>query len=141
DTFSRIRADAVSTPQTQFDFSSIADGPPPSAAPRAPRRRDTSAPYDFSSVAEAAPSRARSSPAPAPSSPAPSSPPWSLATGAPKVKDWYKQTFGSDLPVSSFGQDDYHNSLGLDHRNAFDVPLSPSSKEGQALVSYLRESG
>jgi hypothetical protein len=61
--------------------------------------------------------------------------------GAPKVKDWYKQSFGADLPVSSFGLDDYHARIGLDHRNSFDVPLSPSSREGQALIGYLTEQG
>jgi hypothetical protein len=122
----------MSTPAAQFDFSSVAR-PAPSPT------------YDFSPVAREAPAtpKRRRAPAAEPEAPKSDAEPstWSLAAGAPKVKDWYRQTFNSELPVTSFGQDDYHVKLNLDHRNSFDVPLSPSSKEGQALVSYLTGEG
>ncbi len=95
--------------------------------------------YDFSSIEEPAPPAAPRAPVRAPAPPV--STDWALSTGAPKVKDWYRQTFGADLPITSYGQDSYHVSQNLDHRNAFDVALSPSSKEGQALVGYLKSSG
>jgi hypothetical protein len=126
----------MSAQESQFDFSSVArPAPSPTPAPA----------FDFSSVARPAPSARQPRRAvavePSAPTPAPAVSTWSLATGAPKVKDWYRQTFNADLPVSSFGLDDYHARRNLDHRNSFDVPLSPSSKEGQALVSYLTSEG
>jgi hypothetical protein len=123
----------MSTPQTQFDLSDIAA---PKAAGTVPLPRRAKPPaFDLSDIAEPSPTpKAERAPSPTAST-------WSLTVGAPKVKDWYRQTFNSDLPVTSFGQDDYHVGLNLDHRNCFDVPLSPSSKEGQALISYLTEQG
>src|ERR1700759_170313 len=63
---------------------------------------------------------------------------WSISD-APKVKDWYKQTYGRDLPVTAFGQSSTHNRMGLDHSDAMDVGLNPASDEGKALRDYLRQ--
>jgi hypothetical protein len=63
---------------------------------------------------------------------------WSLATGAGRVENFYRQTFGKQLPISAFGQTAVHNSLGFDHRNAMDVALNPASAEGRALIAYLQ---
>jgi hypothetical protein len=66
---------------------------------------------------------------------------WSLASGAGRVMSFYQKTFGRQLPVSAFGQTGVHNQLGFDHRNAMDVALSPASREGQALITYLQANG
>lgn len=64
----------------------------------------------------------------------------SWSTGdAPKVKDWYRQTFNADLPVSAFGQSPTHDRMGLDHSQSMDVGLNPTTPEGQGLVSYLKQ--
>jgi len=43
--------------------------------------------------------------------------------------------------VSALGQSETHNRKGLDHRHAADVAVSPSSAEGQRLITYLQERG
>lgn len=65
---------------------------------------------------------------------------WSLAD-AWKVQSFFMQTFKRQLPISTFGQGAIHNRWGLDHRNAMDVPVSPDSAEGQALMAFLRGNG
>jgi hypothetical protein len=65
---------------------------------------------------------------------------WSLSD-AWKVQNFFRQTFGRQLPVSAFGQSSLHDRWGLDHRNAMDVGLNPDSAEGQALMAYLRNNG
>ncbi len=65
---------------------------------------------------------------------------WSLAN-AWQVQQFFQQRFGRQLPVSAFGQSSLHDRWGLDHRNAMDVGVNPSSVEGQALISYLRSQG
>jgi hypothetical protein len=62
---------------------------------------------------------------------------WSLAN-AWKVQTFFQQQFGRPLPVSAYGQTATHDRLGWDHRNAMDVPVSPASAEGQALIAFLR---
>jgi hypothetical protein len=88
--------------------------------------------------------------APAPSPATPASPHgafdsltegrWSIGD-APKVKDWYKQTFGRDLPVTAEGQSATHNAMGLDHSDSLDAGVHPASEEGKALRDYLRAQG
>lgn len=68
----------------------------------------------------------------------PSDSDWNISR-AGEVKDFYKQTFGRDLPVSVMGQGQVHNREGYDHRNAIDARLNPASPEGQKLIGYLRE--
>src|SRR5207248_11214552 len=63
---------------------------------------------------------------------------WTLEQGA-AVKDWFKRTYGRELPVSAEGLDNYHKSIGLDHSEAMDVALHPDSAEGRALLSFLDE--
>lgn len=46
--------------------------------------------------------------------------------------------FRRSLPVSAYGQSNTHDRLGWDHSHAVDVAVSPSSTEGQWLISYLR---
>jgi hypothetical protein len=70
----------------------------------------------------------------------PSASSWSLSD-AEKVKGYYRQTFGRDLPVTAFGESGTHRSLGLDHSNALDVGLHPDSDEGRALRGYLKQNG
>ena len=65
---------------------------------------------------------------------------WSLAD-ARKIEKFFTQTFGRALPISALGQTATHDRLGFDHRNAMDVALHPDSKEGQSLLSFLRQAG
>ena len=66
--------------------------------------------------------------------------PWSLID-ASKVERFFTRAFGRALPISAFGQTVTHDRLHFDHRNAMDVALHPDSKEGQSLLSYLRQAG
>jgi Spy/CpxP family protein refolding chaperone len=65
---------------------------------------------------------------------------WSLAD-AHKIEKFFGQTFGRALPISALGQTATHDRLRFDHRDAMDVALHPDSKEGQSLLSFLRQSG
>ena len=65
---------------------------------------------------------------------------WSLSQ-AGTVEQFFRSRFGRTLPISAFGQSALHDRWGYDHHNAMDVPLSPDSAEGQALVEHLRASG
>ena len=64
---------------------------------------------------------------------------WSIAD-APKIQNFFFQTFGRGLPVSAYGQTAVHDRLHFDHRNALDVALHPDSQEGRSLMSHLRQS-
>jgi hypothetical protein len=66
--------------------------------------------------------------------------PWSLAD-AGKIERYFVNLFGRALPVSAFGQSPVHDQLGYDHRDAMDVAVHPDSREGQALMDYLRKEG
>ena len=65
---------------------------------------------------------------------------WSLPE-ATKIESFFVKAFGRALPISAFGQTATHDRLHFDHRNAMDVALHPDSKEGQSLLSYLRQAG
>ncbi|HEX9442535.1 MAG TPA: hypothetical protein VGA73_00370 [Candidatus Binatia bacterium] len=65
---------------------------------------------------------------------------WSLEQ-AEKIKEFFLAKFGRALPVSAIGQTAVHDHMKFDHREAMDVALSPDSKEGRALIGYLRETG
>ena len=65
---------------------------------------------------------------------------WSLVD-ASKIKEFFARRFGRPLPISAFGQTATHDRLRFDHRNAIDVALHPDSKEGRALLRYLRQAG
>ena len=65
---------------------------------------------------------------------------WSLSE-AGVVEQFFRAKFGRALPVSAFGQSSLHDRWGYDHHNAMDIPLSPDSVEGHALIEYLRSSG
>lgn len=65
---------------------------------------------------------------------------WSLAQAA-KIERFFSKSFGHALPISALGQTPTHDRLHFDHRDAMDVALHPDSKEGQALLSYLRQAG
>lgn len=65
---------------------------------------------------------------------------WSLVD-AGKIEEFFAQTFGRALPISAFGQTATHDRLRFDHRHAIDVALHPDSREGQGLLSYLRQAG
>ena len=64
---------------------------------------------------------------------------WSIAD-APKIENFFFETFGRGLPVSALGQTGIHDRLQFDHRNAMDVALHPDSREGRSLVFHLRQS-
>jgi hypothetical protein len=66
--------------------------------------------------------------------------PWGLPD-APRIEKFFLSTFGRALPISALGQTATHERLRFDHRNAMDVALHPDSKEGQSLLSYLRQAG
>ena len=66
--------------------------------------------------------------------------PWGLPD-APRIEKFFLNTFGRALPISALGQTATHERLRFDHRNAMDVALHPDSKEGQSLLSYLRQAG
>jgi hypothetical protein len=63
---------------------------------------------------------------------------WQIAD-IEKVKDFFASEFGRQLPISALGQTDTHTRLGWDHRNAVDVAVRPESREGQALIAFLRD--
>lgn len=65
---------------------------------------------------------------------------WSLAE-TPKLQTFFARRFGRPLPISAFGQTPVHDRLGFDHRDAIDVPVTPDSPEGSALMSFLRGAG
>ena len=65
---------------------------------------------------------------------------WVLSD-ASKVESFFASKFRHALPISAFGQTAVHDHLGLDHRNAMDVAVSPDSAEGQGLMAYLRSVG
>lgn len=65
---------------------------------------------------------------------------WSLEQ-AEKIKNFFLEKFGRALPVSAMGQTELHDRLKYDHHEAMDVALHPDSKEGRALIAYLRQTG
>lgn len=65
---------------------------------------------------------------------------WSLSEVG-MVEQFFRAKFGRALPVSSFGQSSLHDRWGYNHHNAMDVPLSPDSAEGRALIEHLRANG
>lgn len=65
---------------------------------------------------------------------------WSLANLA-SVQQFFSNTFGKALPISTIGQSATHNRMGWNHRNSVDVGLHPDSAEGRALMSHLQNSG
>jgi ABC-type Na+ efflux pump permease subunit len=65
---------------------------------------------------------------------------WSLSE-ASAIKQFFVARFGRPLPIHVFGQSPLHDRWGYDHRNAMDIGLNPDSREGQALVEYLRANG
>jgi hypothetical protein len=65
---------------------------------------------------------------------------WSLLD-ASKIESFFVKAFGRALPISALGQTATHDRLHFDHRNAMDVALHPDSKEGQSLLSFLRQAG
>ena len=66
--------------------------------------------------------------------------PWSLAD-AGKIERYFVNLFERALPVSALGQTPVHDQLRYDHRDAMDVAVHPDSREGQALMDYLRKAG
>ena len=66
--------------------------------------------------------------------------PWALMDVS-KIEQFFFGSFGRALPISAYGQTPTHDRLRFDHRNAIDVALHPDSKEGQSLLSYLRQAG
>ena len=60
-----------------------------------------------------------------------------LAVLVPRVKEFFRSTFGKELPVSAQGQSGTHDKLNFNHSRSMDVAVNPTSKEGQALMSWL----
>ncbi len=65
---------------------------------------------------------------------------WSIGNLS-QVQQFFSQTFGHALPVSTIGQSATHNRMGWDHRNSVDIGIHPDSQEGRALMSYLQMTG
>jgi hypothetical protein len=65
---------------------------------------------------------------------------WSIGD-APTLKAWFRSTYDRDLPVTAEGQSETHNRMGLNHSEAMDVGLNPTTEEGRAFISHLRENG
>jgi hypothetical protein len=65
---------------------------------------------------------------------------WSLANLA-SIKQFFSNTFGKALLISTIGQSATHNRMGWDHRNSVDVGIHPDSAEGRALMAHLQGSG
>ena len=65
---------------------------------------------------------------------------WSIKQ-APRIEEFFAQTFGRRLPITARGQSRTHTLLGFDHRDSIDVGLHPDSAEGLRLIDYLRASG
>jgi len=72
-----------------------------------------------------------------PSVPVQDSANWTISNSA-KVETFFITKFGHRLPTTAFGQSDLHTRWGLDHRQGIDVGLLPDSREGQALLEFLR---
>jgi hypothetical protein len=64
---------------------------------------------------------------------------WSLKN-IDRVQNFFVNSFGRPLPISTFGQSATHNRLRWNHRNSVDVGVHPDSPEGRALMIYLQES-
>jgi hypothetical protein len=62
---------------------------------------------------------------------------WKLSD-AGKVEEFFVEKFKKPLPLSAFGQSDLHTRWGWDHRNGMDIGLHPDSREGRALIEFLR---
>ncbi len=63
--------------------------------------------------------------------------PWSLGELG-TVERFFQSRFGTPLPISALGQTDVHDRLGFNHRGAVDVRVHPDSREGIALMDWLR---
>ena len=65
---------------------------------------------------------------------------WALSNIS-SVQSFFAGTFGRQLPISTFGQSNTHNTMRWDHRNSVDVGLHPDSAEGRALIGFLQTKG
>lgn len=61
-----------------------------------------------------------------------------VVDNSPRIERFFIGAFGHPLPVSAMGQTAVHDRMGFDHRNAMDIALHPDSREGKALMEYLR---
>lgn len=144
----------MATPQDKLpDLSDLADPPVGKVArPRAPSLRVPAPPApvagglpDLSDLAEPPPARApRASRAPRAARSygahevfQPDGADWSIERAAP-VKQFFRDTFKRDLPVSAFGQSPTHEARRLDHRRSMDVKVNPTTPEGKRLAEYFR---
>ena len=62
---------------------------------------------------------------------------WSVSDSA-RVESFFLSKFGRALPLTALGQSDLHTRWGYDHRQGMDVGLHPESREGKALIQFLR---
>lgn len=65
---------------------------------------------------------------------------WSLQD-TPILQKFFQDSFSRTLPISAYGQSNTHDRLGYDHRNSIDIAVHPETKEGQALINFLRNKG
>jgi len=65
---------------------------------------------------------------------------WSLDDVA-SLEESFGAVAGRPLPISAYGQTQFHTRLGYDHSGAVDVALHPDSRDGQTLQELLREAG
>lgn len=57
------------------------------------------------------------------------------------VSQWWKQSFGGDMPVRNLGASEFEKRAGHEHSRAFDVGIHPSSAQGQRFIKYLQSQG
>jgi hypothetical protein len=57
------------------------------------------------------------------------------------IETFYREAFGTPLPISADGDTPLHRSMGLDHTGRLDIAIHPDSDEGLYLVSMLESWG
>lgn len=55
------------------------------------------------------------------------------------IESAFEAKFDKPLPISADGETAVHRALGFDHRGRVDVAVNPEQKEGQWLMTYLKD--
>jgi hypothetical protein len=57
------------------------------------------------------------------------------------VSQWWKQSFGGEMPVKNIGESEFERRNQHEHSRAFDVGINPNSAQGQKFITYLKSQG